>query len=139
MISDPIATPTLPEEGAAGSFAISDFTGAKTIRLGQNTAATSSGRLDSITISHSNDPKTKRRRSLFRVDYGYYPVVGETTSQTQLVNTAYIVLDYVPGLQTSVSVNAALTRLSTLWNNGPISSVISSNTSVLYKWLQGQP
>jgi len=141
MIVDPLPTPSLPAEGVAGSFTLREFDGLKTIRHGANTQAAGKGLKDIITISHSVDPKTRRQRSLFRVDFEHTVTDSEGTpvvpNSTETV-IAYVVLDYVPS-KSLAHVDQALTRLSTLWNNGAIASVINDSTKVLFKWLRGEP
>jgi len=138
MISDPITTPALPEESAAGSFTLRDFSGTKTLRHGSNTTSALAGLKDLITISHSEDPKTGRQRSLFRVDYEHNVIVNEVATGETEVITMYVVADFKPATSLSF-VNAALTRLSTLWNNAAISTTVATTTSVLYKWLRREP
>lgn len=144
MIADPLVTHQHNSTDGPISFGIQSFSGSKTVRSATGGPVAALGLKDNITISHVDDPKTKRRRSLFRVDMDY---IRDSESGTTDTVTSYIVLDFHPssaGVNQTSATMKAFARLLTLITAGTSTALLDEGGTipvgtVMASFLRGEP
>jgi len=137
----PTTHPDTPNEAIAPTYTLREMTGQKTVRVLTNSNTSGTGTKDLLTVSHSEDAKTGRRRSLLRIDLDYKPTGA--TSPTGAA--AYLVLDFNPsisgGVGTSVHIQRTVDRLLSIFGVGVVnvSSAVGDPDSNWNRFLRGEP
>lgn len=131
--------PDSVNEAVAPTYTLREMTGSKTVRTLTGTSNAGIGMKDLLTVSHSEDPKSGRRRSLIRVDLDHLPTGAESPTGA----AAYLVLDFKPsvsgGYGPAVHIQRTVDRLLSLFGGPSISAAVNDPDSNWNRFVRGEP